>query len=108
MQLCKKCGTLMLPVKKHGKATLLCPKCKIKGKMPSESFKISEKIEKDIKDTIPVIEADMSNLPKMKITCPECEHREAWWWTKQTRSSDEPETRFYRCVKCRKTWREYS
>ena len=26
----------------------------------------------------------------------------------QTRSADEPTTRFYRCQKCKFTWREYT
>jgi DNA-directed RNA polymerase subunit M len=55
-----------------------------------------------------VNQADMEeDLPKVKEDCPECGHDTAFFWTKQTRSSDEPETKFYRCVKCKKTWREY-
>ncbi|MDP6459515.1 MAG: transcription factor S, partial [Candidatus Hydrothermarchaeota archaeon] len=30
------------------------------------------------------------------------------WWLLQTRKADESETRFYRCTKCKFTWREYS
>jgi len=47
------------------------------------------------------------DLPIVNEDCPECGHDKAYFWTKQTRASDEPETKFYRCVKCRKTWREY-
>jgi DNA-directed RNA polymerase subunit M len=47
------------------------------------------------------------DLPKVKEDCPDCGHDTAFFWTKQTRASDEPETKFYRCVKCKKTWREY-
>jgi len=46
-------------------------------------------------------------LPKTRIECPKCHHNEAYWRLRQTRASDEPETRIYRCVKCGHTWREY-
>lgn len=40
--------------------------------------------------------------------CPKCGLGKAEYWEVQTRSSDEPPTRFHKCVKCRHTWREYS
>ena len=39
--------------------------------------------------------------------CKKCGHEKAFFWTLQTRSSDEPETRFYKCVKCNFVNREY-
>ncbi len=51
--------------------------------------------------------ADEKKLPMCKAECPECSHPEAYWWTKQTRAGDEPETRFLKCVACKHTWREY-
>ena len=39
--------------------------------------------------------------------CPECGYELAEWWLRQLRSADESEVRFFRCVKCGKTWREY-
>ncbi|RLG10996.1 MAG: transcription factor S, partial [Thaumarchaeota archaeon] len=39
--------------------------------------------------------------------CPKCGNREAYYWAVQTRSADEPMTRFFRCTKCGYTWREY-
>ena len=44
----------------------------------------------------------------IKMECKKCGHDEAVWWMFQTRSADEPTTRFYRCSKCRYTWRDYS
>ncbi len=55
------------------------------------------KYGKEIEDT----------FPKMKADCPKCKNNEVWWWTEQTRAADEPETSFFRCTKCRHTWREY-
>jgi len=44
----------------------------------------------------------------IKIDCEKCHNKEGVWWSLQTRSADEPETRFYRCVKCNHTWRDYT
>jgi DNA-directed RNA polymerase subunit M len=60
--------------------------------------------------TIKKIEAveDIETRPVIEARCPECEHNEAYYWTQQTRSADEPETRFFKCTKCSHTWREYA
>lgn len=42
------------------------------------------------------------------VTCPKCGAKKALSWVQQTRASDEPPTRFYKCVSCEYTWREYS
>ena len=44
----------------------------------------------------------------IKIDCEKCHNQEGVWWTFQTRSADEPETKFYRCIKCNHTWRDYT
>ncbi len=102
----------MQPIKKDGKVILVCMRCGRKEKMTSnDNFKITERIEHDAaRDSIPVVdeENEVKQLPTTTIECPKCGHNEAEWWTMQTRSSDEPETRFYRCTKCKHTWREYS
>jgi DNA-directed RNA polymerase subunit M len=46
--------------------------------------------------------------PKVKIICEKCGNNAAYFWTQQTRAADEPETRFFKCTKCKHTWREYS
>ena len=46
--------------------------------------------------------------PTVKIDCEKCGHDEAVGWMFQTRSADEPTTRFYRCQKCKYTWRDYT
>jgi len=45
--------------------------------------------------------------PTIKARCPECNCDTAYWWLRQLRAADESEVRFFRCVKCGKTWREY-
>ncbi len=108
MQLCKKCGSLMLPKKVKNVVKFICPKCKTNVVSREKELKLKQSIEKDPMDVIPVFEKRAEALPKIKMECPECGHNEAAWWTRQTRSSDEPETRFYKCMKCSYTWREYS
>ena len=50
----------------------------------------------------------VDTLPTIKIECEKCGNDEAVWWMLQTRSADEPTTQFYRCSKCRYTWRNYA
>ncbi len=42
------------------------------------------------------------------IKCPKCGKKKVISWMQQTRASDEPPTRFYKCMACGYTWREYS
>ena len=102
MEFCPKCGTIIL-ITDRKKA--ICAKC---GFRPKGRVKIqaSEKIEN--KSNVKVIdEKKFSTYPKVKIKCPKCKHDESYFWTLQTRASDESETKFYKCVKCEHTWREY-
>ena len=61
------------------------------------------------KEQLEIIEED-SNTKALPITaadCPECNHEKAHYWLLQTRSSDEPETKFFQCAKCKHRWRDY-
>lgn len=101
MEFCPKCGSMILV--KDKKAA--CVKC---GYRPKGSFKVesSEKIEK--RGGVAVInEKALNTYPVVKIKCGECENNQAYFWTMQTRSSDESETKFYKCTKCEHTWRVY-
>lgn len=87
----------------EGKA--ICGRCghKSKKKVKIES---SEKINK--RETIAVVnEAETNTYPEVQITCPKCKNKKAYFWTTQTRSADESETKFYKCTKCTHTWRVY-
>lgn len=80
---------------------MVCPNCKTTSK---DSGRLSEKT---VKKKVEVMKkADTINYPKIKQDC-DCGNNVCYFWTKQTRSADEPETKFYKCVKCGKTWREY-
>lgn len=85
--------------------TVVCRKCGYEKKAGDEELIIKSNRKKE---EVPVIEGEnLRTLPTTNAICPECGNREAFWWLRQLRSADESETRFFRCTKCGKTWREY-
>ena len=101
MEFCHKCKSLIIV--QEGKA--ICANC---GYKPKKKPKIeaSEKIEK--RETIAIVKEGQDNPnPIIQITCPKCKNKKAYFWTSQTRASDEAETKFYKCTKCFHTWRIY-
>jgi len=101
MEFCPKCGSILVEKeKKYG-----CPKCsyRAKGKVKIEA---SEKIIKAPEVGI-IKDKDTDVFPTTSDICPKCGNREAYFWSTQTRSADEAETKFYKCTKCKYTWREY-
>jgi transcription factor S len=101
MEFCPKCGSIIVVEGKKAN----CAKCRYR---PKGTIKIqaSEKIN-SAKGVAVIDESKLTTYPKVGIKCPDCKHKEAYFWTMQTRSSDEAETKFYKCVKCERTWREY-
>ena len=102
MQFCPKCGAVLM---QKGKSSV-CPKC---GYRTKEKIKIisSEKVAKDSRINV-LHEKDSNVWPTVTATCPKCGHNKAYYFSAQMRSGDEAETRFFRCVKCNNSWREYS
>lgn len=96
---------------------MFCPNCKNllmprEGKMKCNCGYVQEDgrlndVKKRKKDIAVVEEKKLETLPKMKYDCDKCKNKEAYFWTMQTRSADEPETRFYKCTKCETVHREY-
>lgn len=111
MEFCKECGTMLKPEKRKGKMVLVCPKCGEKRKNVKKGQEIVTKTNKDKeKAKMVVIENpdELNTMPTKKMECPKCkENRKVQYWTVQTRSGDEAATRFFRCTKCKATWREY-
>lgn len=101
MEFCPKCGSVLMEKRKNYK----CSRCvyTTKGKIKLES---TEKIREKQKIGI-LKEKDTDIFPVISAICPKCGNKEAYFWTSQTRSGDEAETRFFRCKKCKHTWREY-
>ncbi|MEK6938628.1 MAG: transcription factor S [Nanoarchaeota archaeon] len=103
---CPKCGSLLRPKDKGGKKILFCSCGFSKDMEEGDSGELKERSETAGKK-IEVMEM-MEVHPKIKMICEKCGNTVAYYWTQQTRGADEPETRFFKCTKCKHTWRENS
>ena len=103
MEFCPKCGSILVQKKKK----LECVRCGHTSKEKSK-LKIIEKIDESTKKEVAVVKGkDTEVFPIITETCKECGNDKAYFWTVQTRSGDESETKFFKCTKCSYTWREY-
>lgn len=102
---CPKCGSIMMPKTVDDKKVLGCSCGYVDKKSDS---KMTETVKK--KDSITVIEDNREDemLPTTNAECPKCHNKESYYWLVQTRSADEPETKFLKCTKCKHTFRDYS
>ena|SRR3989338_4436703 len=101
MEFCPRCGSVLEEKrKKFG-----CVRC---GYVSKNKIKIisEEKISAG-KEVGVVREKDTDVFPTVPEICSKCGNKEAYFWTSQTRAADEAETRFFKCTKCKHTWREY-
>ncbi len=103
MKFCPNCEVKL----KKGDSGLQCPKCDyVEGKETNQTKKIIQEHESQF--NVLAENETVETLPTIKIECEKCGNDEAVWWMLQTRSADEPTTQFYRCSKCRYTWRNYA
>ena len=103
---CSDCGHQIEVIQKFSdEPKTLCVEC---GKEMDTDIKSVQQLDENNKITIKDEKNDIQSLPIEKEPCSKCGNEEAYSWQRQTRSGDEPATRFYRCVKCEHTWREYS
>lgn len=93
-----------MPKMHNGKKVLACVKCGHVSE--SENVTIKEEVKHKAK-VVEVIESDAPQLPLGEYKCKKCGHPKSYFWEIQTRSADEPPTRFFKCEKCKYTWREY-
>ncbi|HIQ29485.1 MAG TPA: transcription factor S [Candidatus Caldiarchaeum subterraneum] len=110
MEFCPRCGKVLTPSRKEREVMLVCRKCGYTQALEGLQEVIVKSPNRRQKTEVVVIEENEEKvLPKTDdVICPNCGHNEAYWWTVQTRSADEPMTQFFRCVKCSHTWREYA
>ncbi len=101
MQFCPKCGSILIQKRKN----FGCARCNYATK--DKVKLVAKEVMKDKEEISVVKEKDMDVLPTVDAECKKCKHLYAHFWTSQTRSGDEAETKFFRCKKCSNTWREY-
>jgi DNA-directed RNA polymerase subunit M len=104
---CQKCKSLLLPKNDGRKKKMVCTSCGYEEVIKDgTAMTFNEKLKE--KKKIEVVEKkDEGSLPVTEISCEKCDNNKAYFWLLQTRSSDEPETKFYKCTKCKHIWREY-
>lgn len=99
MMFCPKCKSIVMP--KAGKLVCSCGFSKT-----AEPIKITESVSK--KPEMQVVASEEASINIIiDAICPKCSNKKAEYWELQTRSADEPPTRFHKCTKCKHTWREY-
>ena len=117
---CPECGTLAFP---GPDGNIKCPngRCNYegptKGKVKLHSGEevntldtvTSSKVKdlKHLKEVIIDSEQHRGVLTHGMYVCPKCEEMDVFAELKQTRASDEPETRILTCKECNHGWREY-
>ncbi len=97
---------MLVPKVVKGKKILVCS-CgyKSEGEL---SFGETDKKKEEQKIEVVDEEAEQKAMPEVEVKCPECGHGKAYFWEVQTRAGDEPPTKFFKCTKCKHTWRDYS
>ena len=114
VEFCPECSSLLRRTNVDGKSILRCKCGYVKEDIDPNAEK--EEIEKRIQEKKKALEDNLivvSEEDKISVhitvneICPHCGHNQAEAWQEQTRSADEPATSFFRCKKCRKSWREY-
>ena len=102
MEFCPKCGAVLIQkIKNSG-----CPRCNYsaKGKL---KIATTEEIKDKAKEIVVIKKQQGGVNPVVNEQCKKCGHEKAYFWTVQTRASDEAETKFFKCIKCDHTWRNY-
>ena len=103
MMFCPKCKSIMMP-KMDGKKRVLA--CGCGYKQGAESTVLKETAQHEEKK-FEVVDTEATINTVVDAECPKCKNRKAENWEVQTRSADEPATRFFKCTECKHTWREY-
>lgn len=111
VEFCPDCSNLLRKGRENDTVFLKC-KCGYQKDLQVDKGILEENIKKKKKaleeNLLIVSEEDkIIVFPKVKKYCPKCNNKEAETWQQQMRSADEPTTHFFRCLKCKHTWREY-
>ena len=90
MEFCPKCGSVLIEKRKN----FGCVNCSYSTKT---KVKIESTEQLEEKQTTAVIKYQDTNvMPIIAAHCTKCDNKKAYFWTSQTRSGDEAETRFFK------------
>jgi DNA-directed RNA polymerase subunit M len=108
------CGGMLVSEKKDGESVMKCRNCGKIHDADGEEMKVTEEKESDPMDRLNVSSSDDEETTRATTMkeCPNCsedkdDEKKHEWWMEQTRSSDEPPTRFYECTECGNVHKEY-
>lgn len=110
MEFCDECGGMVVSEKKDGENRMKCRSCgAYQDDVNVEEMKVTEEKEDDPMDRLNVNDGEEeATRPTTTKECKNCgEETEQEWWMEQTRASDEPETRFYKCRQCGNVYKVY-
>ncbi len=99
---CPKCGSILIPKEHQGKKVMGC-KC---GYKSDSELRLKENSLKKKEVNWDVVEEEKEIHSLTDQNCPRCEHEKAYYWERQMRAADEPPTLFFKCQRCKHTWRE--
>ncbi|CAG9463166.1 unnamed protein product [Pedinophyceae sp. YPF-701] len=111
LMFCPACANMLALKKAASRGTdealmrLYCGSCDYEYEMDRT---ISQDVPLEKKDVDDVLGSEemWATAAKTQAMCPRCHHDEAYLKEFQTRSADEPTTRYHRCTKCHHAWKE--
>ena len=108
---CPECSNLLRKKNENGKVFFKC-NCGYQEAIEDDESELQKRIQqkKDALTQKLIVVSDDDKIsvhPIVTMDCPKCSYTEAEAWQEQTRSADEPSTSFFRCIKCKNTWRAY-
>ena len=111
VEFCPECSNL-LRKQRMDEVTLFVCKCGFQKEIKINLKELNNNIKKKknaLDNNLIIIseEDKISVYPQVTKICPKCNNKIAETWQQQMRSADEPSTHFFRCLKCKQTWREY-
>ncbi|CAL5996875.1 DNA-directed_RNA polymerase subunit [Hexamita inflata] len=102
MLFCPNCANVLL-IDKAGNTQFFCRTCPYHYELNGQVVYKLQKQDKEIKPLL--AENQMFDGQKINEECPKCSHSIAYCIMFQTRSSDEPMTRFFMCEECKYRWK---
>lgn len=100
MEFCPRCGSILI----MKKTRFGCPRCNYISK-----DKINFVVREEMNEAVPVAVVDEKEgevHPVTDYTCEKCGNKKAYFWLRQMRAGDEPESKFFKCTKCKNVVRE--